>query len=285
MGERKLSGFQNPESALPVLSRITSEETKLSNKDQMLSNRRSFIKKAALGTALSLEIPRLVSAAFEEKRIKRITLKGGDTVLFQGDSITDFHRKRSDNDANSPEAMGIGYAAHACTSLLSDFPKLGLRIYNRAVSGNKVFQLADRWEKDTFALKPDVLSILVGVNDYWHTLVNGYKGTIDTYRHDYGALLDRTRQRLPGVKLIIGEPYAIPGVKAVDGSWFPAFDAYREAAGEIAARYDAVFIPYQRIYEKALKLAPGSYWTLDGVHPTMAGAGLMAHAWMEALKG
>lgn len=240
---------------------------------------------AALGSVAPLCLTGIVSSAFAGERTGKIRLGKDNTVLFQGDSITDFHRKRSDNDANSPEAMGIGYAAHAATDLLFRYPEQQLKIYNRGVSGNKVFQLADRWDTDCLNMKPDVLSILVGVNDYWHTLVRGYKGTVETYRHDYRALLQRTKDKLPDVKLIIGEPYAIPGVKSVTKAWFPAFDAYREAARQVADEFGAVFIPYQRIYDKALKLAPGSYWTIDGVHPTMAGAGLMAHAWMETVKG
>jgi lysophospholipase L1-like esterase len=249
-----------------------------------MSDRRSFLKTAALGAVLPM-IPEILSAASEKRGAKKVSVHKGDTILFQGDSITDFHRKRSDNDRNSPEAMGIGYAAHACTSLLFRYPELNLSIYNRGVSGNKVYQLQDRWDKDTIALKPQVLSILVGVNDYWHTLVRGYKGTVQTYRDDYTKLLEDTISKLGDVKLIIGEPYAIPGVKSVDASWFPAFDAYRQAARDIADHFGAVFIPYQTIYDKALKFAPGSYWTIDGVHPTMAGAGLMAHAWMETVKG
>lgn len=248
------------------------------------SSRRNFIKNAALGGIAPWCIPKIVSSAFAEEKVKKVSLDKNDVILFQGDSITDFHRKRSDNNYNSPEALGIGYAAHTATELLFRYPEDQFKIYNRGVSGNVVPQLAARWDKDCFVLQPDVLSILIGVNDYWHTLVDNYKGTLATYRHDYRALLDRTKQKLPDVKLIIGEPYAIPGVKAVDQSWFPAFDGYRQVAKEIAEEFGAVFIPYQSIYNKALKLAPGSYWTLDGVHPAMAGAGLMAHAWLEAVK-
>lgn len=248
------------------------------------NNRRDFIKKAALGGIMPLCIPKIVSSAFAEERVRRISLSKNDVVLFQGDSITDFHRKRSDNNYNSPEALGIGYVFNASAGLLYQYPEEDLKIYNRGVSGNVVPQLAARWDKDCFALQPNVLSILIGVNDFWHTLVNGYKGTIQTYRHDYKALLERTKQKLPDVKLIIGEPYAIPGVKAVDQRWYPTFNEYRQAAREIAESFDAVFIPYQSIYDKALKYAPGSYWTLDGVHPSLAGAGLMAHAWLETIR-
>lgn len=248
------------------------------------NSRRNFIKHAALGGIVPFCIPKIISSSFAEERVKKISLDKGDVILFQGDSITDFHRKRSDNNYNSPEALGVGYVAHTSTDLLFRYPEDRFKIYNRGVSGNVVPQLAARWDKDCFALQPNVLSILIGVNDFWHTLVSGYKGTIDTYRHDYSALLERTKQKLPDVKLIIGEPYAIPGVKAVDQRWYPTFNEYRQAAREIAESFGAVFIPYQSIYNKALKLAPGSYWTIDGVHPTMAGAGLMAHAWMETIK-
>ena len=250
------------------------------------TSRRNFLKKSSLAGVGLLTIPQLVSTAFaEETRPKKITISNDDVILFQGDSITDAGRKRDKINPNQASALGSGYAMIAASALLYDYADKNLKVYNRGVSGNKVYQLADRWDNDTFNLKPNVLSILVGVNDFWHTLVNGYKGTIKTYRDDYKTLLDRTKQNLPDVKLIIGEPYAVIGVKSVDEKWYPAFDEYRKTAREIAASYDAVFIPYQSIYDKAQKLAPGAYWTADGVHPTLAGARLMAHAWMQAVKG
>lgn len=250
------------------------------------TSRRNFLKKSSLTGVGLLTIPQLVSTAFaEETRSKKITISKDDVILFQGDSITDAGRKRDKTNPNQASALGSGYAMIAASGLLYNYAGKNLKVYNRGISGNKVYQLADRWDNDTFNLKPNVLSILVGVNDFWHTLVNGYKGTIKTYRDDYKTLLDRTKQTLPDVKLIIGEPYAVIGVKSVDEKWYPAFDEYRKAAREIAASYDAVFIPYQSIYDKAQKLAPGAYWTADGVHPTLAGARLMAHAWMEAVKG
>ncbi len=250
------------------------------------TSRRNFLKKSSLAGVGLLTIPQLVSTAFaEEKRSKKIAVSKDDIILFQGDSITDAGRKKDKDAPNQASALGSGYAMIAASSLLYDYAGKNIKVYNRGVSGNKVYQLADRWDNDTLNLKPNVLSILVGVNDFWHTLVNGYKGTIKTYNDDYRTLLDKTKQSLPDVKLIIGEPYAVIGVKSVDEKWYPAFDEYRKAARQIAASYNAVFIPYQSIYDKAQKLAPGAYWTVDGVHPTLAGARLMAHAWMEAVKG
>lgn len=248
-----------------------------------MNNRRQFLKNASLGGLLAINIPGIVSAAYGPERTKKIHLQKEDVILFQGDSITDAHRKKEDQSPNSPAGLGNGYPVLAAAGLLKRYPGMNLHIYNKGISGNKVYQLAERWDADCLDIKPTVLSILVGVNDFWHTLVNGYKGTLKTYQDDYKALLDRTKQKLPEVKLIIGEPYALIGVKAVDASWYPAFNDYRAAAREIAGSYGAVFIPYQDIYEKALQFAPGSYWTLDGVHPSLAGAELMAQAWMMAV--
>lgn len=249
------------------------------------SSRRRFLKTASLAGVFSMSIPSIVSAAYEEAKVKKVSLQKGDVVLFQGDSITDAGRKKDEKGYNNAAALGSGYAMLAGAGLLFRYADKDLKVYNKGISGNKVYQLAERWDADCIDLQPKVLSILVGVNDFWHTLTNGYKGTIETYRKDFTALLDRTKQKLPDVKFIIGEPYAVTGVKAVDDKWYPAFNDYRQAAREIADKYSAVFIPYQTIYDKAQKSAPGVYWTGDGVHPTMAGAKLMAEAWLEAVKG
>ena len=233
---------------------------------------------------LAVNIPAIVSAAGTGPGAKKIKLDKDEIILFQGDSITDAHRKRDEKEPNNSSGLGSGYPVLAAAELLNRYPGKNLRIYNKGISGNKVYQLAERWDADCLEIQPTVLSILVGVNDFWHTLVNGYKGTIQTYRDDYKALLDRTRQKFPNVRLIIGEPYAVTGVKAVDASWYPAFNEYREAAREIAESFGAVFIPYQAVYDKAQQSAPGSYWTADGVHPSLAGAQLMAETWLGAIK-
>lgn len=246
-------------------------------------NRRSFIKRAALTGITALSLPEIVKAAVPAAS-KKITLSESEVILFQGDSITDAGRNRDANDFNNPKALGSGYAMLASAELLNEKPHLDLKIYNKGISGNKVYQLAERWEKDALALSPGTLSILIGVNDYWHTKTNQYAGTVDTYVNDFRALLERTRKALPQVKLIIGEPFAVPGIRAVDASWYPDFDAYRAAAKTIAEEFDAVFIPYQEVFNKATRLAPGVYWTHDGVHPSLAGAQLMAEAWLRTIR-
>ena len=100
---------------------------------------------------------------------------------------------------------------------------------------------------------------------------------------DYHALLDRTKKALPNVKLVICEPFGVKGVSAVNDKWYPTFDLFRKAAKDVAKEYDAAFVPYQAAFDKALELAPGNYWTLDGVHPSIAGEALMARTWMESI--
>lgn len=250
----------------------------------MRSNRRNFIRNVAITTAASLSIPEIVSAAIAPIKGKKVVLEKDNVILFQGDSITDWGRDKTKNNPNDSSALGGGYPLLISSKLLKDHPDKNLQLFNKGISGNKVFQLADRWDEDCLNLKPNVLSILVGVNDFWHTLTNGYTGTIETYRNDYKKLLDRTKQALPDVKLIIGEPFAVKGVKAVDEKWYPTFDGFRQAAQDMAKEFDAAFIPYQSIFDKATELAPGNYWTGDGVHPSLAGAELMATAWLEVVK-
>ena len=254
-------------------------------KQSFNTDRRHFIKRASLSSLVAMTSPAAVFAAYSTGKTQKISLKEGDTILFQGDSITDAGRNRNSKEANSQSMLGNGYALLAAAALLQRFPEKNLKIYNKGISGNKVYQLAERWEADCLDLKPNVLSILIGVNDFWHTLDGRYKGTAATYRTDFANLIDQTKQKLPNVQLIIGQPFAVSGVKAVDEKWFPAFDEYRVAASEIAGRYGAIFIPYQTIFDKAQKKAPGVYWTGDGVHPSVAGNQLMAAAWLDTVKG
>src|SRR5437899_11809256 len=99
----------------------------------------------------------------------------GSVVLFQGDSITDAGRDRGVADPNSAGALGSGYPLLAAAAALAAHPDRGLRFYHRGLSGNNAPDLAARWATATGALAPDVLSILIGVNDFWHTLSSGYK--------------------------------------------------------------------------------------------------------------
>ncbi len=245
--------------------------------NEKFSSRRRFLRNTSLTGLTALTIPQIVSAAYDDEALaKKIKVKKESVILFQGDSITDAGRKKDDTGYNTSSVLGSGYAMLAAAEMLHKHPAQSLKIYNKGISGNKVYQLAERWQKDCLELKPDVMSILIGVNDFWHKLNGNYDGTVKKYQDDYKALLDQTKQKLPDVQLIVGEPFAVTGIKSVDEKWYPAFNDYREAAKEIAENFGAVFIPYQKVFDKAQQSAPGVYWTHDGVHTTLAGAKLMA---------
>jgi lysophospholipase L1-like esterase len=247
------------------------------------NSRRSFLKKAALGSLAAISIPEILAASSPKYRLKHISLLKGQTILFQGDSITDWGRAKDDPGFNTSHGLGSGYPVLTAAAILEKHADLDLKIYNKGISGNKVYQLVDRWETDCFAIKPDILSILIGVNDIWHKLNGTYNGTVEIYRKDYIALLEMTKKVLPDVKLIIGEPFGVRGIKAVNDNWYPEFYEYQKAAHDVASQFGAAFIPYQAIFDEAQKHAPGVYWTADGVHPTLAGAQLMTQAWLAAV--
>ncbi|MFK7961172.1 MAG: SGNH/GDSL hydrolase family protein [Phycisphaerales bacterium] len=207
------------------------------------------------------------------------------TVLFQGDSITDAGRRRdSAAPANDQTALGRGYAWLAAAGLLVAPNGETRKIHNRGISGNKVHQLAARWDADCLSIKPDVLSILIGVNDIWHARNGNYDGTVEVYERDYDALLTRTRAALPDVRLVICEPFVLR-CGAVNDSWFPEFDTYRAAARRVATEHQAVWVPFHSMFESASRVAPPQHWAGDGVHPSADGAALMAQAWLRAVGG
>src|SRR5580698_159736 len=133
------------------------------------STRRSFLRNASIGTIASLALPQIVSAAFAPGGGKRVSIDQGDIILFQGDSITDWGRDHNEKLPNNTSALGSGYALLAASQLLMKYAGKDLKIYNKGISGNKVYQLAARWDTDCLAIKPNVLSIHIGVNDFWHT--------------------------------------------------------------------------------------------------------------------
>ena len=251
------------------------------------STRRGFLKRSAVmvgAAGLSPAILQCLDAADDAAADSAVPLiRSGDVVLFQGDSITDAGRSRAQAEVpNMQGGLGSGYAWLAAAELLVDRAGDGLRVFNRGISGHKVFQLAARWEQDCLNLKPDVLSILIGVNDIWHGLNGKYDGTVEVYERDYNALLTRTRGVLPEVKLVVCEPFVLR-CGAVTEKWFPLMDHDRAAARRVATRHQAVFVPFQAIFDRAVEYAPPKHWAGDGVHPSAAGASLMAHSWLRAV--
>jgi len=207
----------------------------------------------------------------------------GTVVLFQGDSITDCGRDRASADPNRAAALGTGYPLLIASAELTARPERGMRFFNRGISGNKVPDLEQRWATDTIALRPDVLSILIGVNDYWHKRNGNYTGTVAEYEAGFAALLQATRQALPAVRLVVIEPFVLR-CGAVDATWFPEFDERRAAAARVARRANATFVAMHDAFTELASRTSPEYWAADGVHPTPAGHGLIAERWRRAVR-
>lgn len=212
-----------------------------------------------------------------------LPLAKGATVLFQGDSITDAGRDYSRQDANDARALGDGYPMLIAGGLLRDHAASEIKVYNRGISGNKVPDLAGRWQADCLDLKPTLLSILVGVNDIWHKLNGNYDGTVAIYASGFQSLLEETQTKLPGVRIVICEPFVLR-CGAVNDTWFPEFTQRREAAQKVANELSLEWVPFQTMFDEASKVAPPNYWAADGVHPTLAGHALMAQTWRQTLE-
>lgn len=245
-------------------------------------NRRSALKSSLAAAGASALVAGFRSTASAALSTEPVSLKEGATILFQGDSITDAGRDRNQKGANNTGALGRGYPFLLGSYLLMREPQLGLKVYNRGNSGNKIPDLDGRWQEDCIDLKPDVLSILIGVNDIWHKLNGKYDGTVETYEKGFTALLEKTKAALPETRIVICEPFVLR-CGAVTEKWFPEFDERKAAAKRVAEGAGAIWAPFQEVFDKAV--ADGTkpdYWAADGVHPTMAGHMLMAKTWTEA---
>ena len=201
-------------------------------------------------------------------------------VLF-GDSITDANRYReADHCGNS---YGVGYPCFIASELLSQEPDK-YEIFNRGISGNRIVDLYARIKCDVWNLQPDVLSILIGVNDVWHEL---YGNGVELERWDkmYRMLIEDTLERFPNLKIIICEPFVLDGTATHEHfEKFLEVHMYAKAAKQIAEDYNLHFLPLQEMIEQqSQRLSPENVLG-DGVHPTIGGAKLIADEWMKLFK-
>lgn len=201
-------------------------------------------------------------------------------ILFFGDSITDAGRLREDSLYSSYLNFGCGYVAQVGGALLYENPSK-YQIVNRGISGNKIAELYARISKDVWALKPDVVSILVGVNDVWHD--DG--SDEERYKKIYKAIIEETKQKLPNVKIMLLEPFVLEGeVVLSDYDKFKKVFNYASIVKEVAKEYDLpIVLLQQELLNMANKNEPKLY-SYDGVHPTIAGASVIAKEWLKVFK-
>ena len=202
-------------------------------------------------------------------------------IVFLGDSITDVGKNLTNG---STIAIGQGYPLIVDAKLSASFPGK-YEFHNAGVSGSRVVDLYARIKSDAWNRSPDVISILVGVNDVWHEYME-HHGGVDAKRYEavYRMLLHDTFERLPNVKVMLLEPFALKA-SATEEIWdtFESEVLLRaEAVKRLSDEFNLTFIPLQEKLREACTLQPASYWLADGVHPTPAGHQLIADAWLEA---
>ncbi len=205
----------------------------------------------------------------------------GDVILFQGDSITDCGRTAN---GHPTQALGDGYVRLVAREIGQALPNRNLTFVNRGISGNRVTDLAARWRHDTINLKPNFLSILVGVNDALSTA----RGPVSAERFEqvYDQLLRDTWTALPKTRIVLCEPFMLPV-----GMDRPTFEAAltevkkrQEVVARLSAKYRLPLVQFQKAFDDASRGAPPPHWSGDGVHPTAAGHQLMAAEWLRTIR-
>lgn len=214
---------------------------------------------------------------------RQVVIVMGKVILFQGDSITDCGRSR---EGNPSQLLGQGYAYHIAGQLGYQLPGAGHQFINRGISGNLVSDLYARWNEDAIAVKPDILSILIGVNDTWRIMDRLPSGATDRFERAYRVLLEETKEVLPDTRLVLCEPFVLrTGVTAKEWSaWRERVERQSGIVRQLAEEYKAVFVPFQQAFDEAADKATPDYWLYDGVHPTAAGHYLMAAVWLKAVQ-
>ncbi|MBO5312593.1 MAG: SGNH/GDSL hydrolase family protein [Clostridia bacterium] len=202
-------------------------------------------------------------------------------ILFQGDSITDAGRSRTDDND-----LGKGYPMLVKASLGYEMPNEH-EYLNRGISGNRIVDVYARIKNDIINLKPDVMSILIGVNDVWHELSDNPNGVdADKFYKIYSMLIEEIKEALPSIKIMILEPFLLEACSTTEHWDYIKTEVAMRAdmAKRIAEKYNLPFIPLQEGFDALAKKAPNSYWLGDGVHPTAMGHEFIKTQWLEAFK-
>jgi acyl-CoA thioesterase I len=207
-----------------------------------------------------------------------MNLRRGARILFQGDSITDVGRR------DTPDGLGSGYPAVIQGILGSARSTRGYEILNRGVGGDRSVELLARWKADCEELKPDLLSIMVGVNDVWR-IRGGYMGQAHIPPQDFAKNLEELILRAKGAG--VGR-IALMSPTTIDNGKDPEFNALLDEDAryvrELAKKHGAVYVPSRECQARLLRDRPEIVWTIDGCHPSLAGHVALASCWLKALR-
>ena len=197
-------------------------------------------------------------------------------ILFQGDSITDAGR-----DRNDMHDLGNGYPKYASAMIQDAYPNIKFEFVNLGISGNRSIDLLDRMDKDVVEIDPDIVSILIGINDVWHRHSHHIQNTDEDIERNYRTVLDtiksRTKARILIIQPLLMES-ANPGVAELREELTSAHAIIERLADEYADAY----LPLDTILNTETKEEP-VYYTLDGIHPTPNGACYIGETYLKAI--
>lgn len=203
-----------------------------------------------------------------------VSIGPDDKVVFIGDSITDAGR-----DRNRPDDLGDGYVARIAEAITSRWPTSATRVLNRGVGGNRAIDVKKRWDVDCRDLHPDVVSLLVGVNDTWRRFDEGVVTTAEEFTDIVGTLL--AGLSADGVdQVVLIEPFALP-VGVVTPEWEADLRPRIEAVRTLALEHGFLLLRASDRFEEWARQHHPSELLADGVHPTPLGHRLLAGAWLE----
>jgi len=199
-------------------------------------------------------------------------------ILFIGDSITDAGR-----DRRNYHHMGNGYPKYAAEEIKNAFPNVNFEFFNLGIGGNRTDQLFDRLYTDAIAFEPDIISIMIGINDVWHRHGASRIETTDVQiETNYRAILERLRART-NAKILILSPFLLDNEDKE--SWREEVERIVSIVSGLAEEFADAYIPLDRHFAKALKAQPTpQYYSGDGVHPNQNGAMFIGQLYFEAIS-
>lgn len=217
-------------------------------------------------------------------RYGRPPISNGSRLVFIGDSITDMKWGRNEKDRN--HYLGHSFVYLIASRLGADMPEAKLEFFNRGKSGNRVSDLKARWQKDAIEMKPDVLTVLIGVNDV--SRGGGKPVALEQWERDYRDLLTRSRKANPDLRIVLLDPFVLRSGRLKPDEtwdfWHGEIDKQRRIVTRLAKEFGAVHIKTQDIFDQAAKEVSPEHWIWDGVHPLPQGHELMARSWIEQVS-
>jgi lysophospholipase L1-like esterase len=197
-------------------------------------------------------------------------------ILFQGDSVTDAGRDRSD-----PHDMGNGYPRFASAMIQDSFPDTELEFVNLGIGGNRTEHLVERLETDFIEIQPDIISIMIGVNDVWHHYSHGIETSDEQFEQNYRAVLDAIKTRT-SARILMIQPFLLETVDPAKQAYTEELARKQAIVKKLADEYADAYLPLDEILHSQTEEEP-AYYAADGVHPTPDGACFIGEAYLGAI--